>query len=55
MSTTATKKPVVNLFATGTTVKPTGAKKAEKVSSLVAGGMTVEMACKKAGISSPTY
>ena len=32
MQTTATKKqPVVNLFATGTTVKPTGAKKTEKV------------------------
>lgn len=31
MATTATKKPVVNLFATGTTVKPTGAKKVEKV------------------------
>jgi len=28
---TATKKPVVNLFATGTTVKPTGAKKPEKI------------------------
>lgn len=31
MSTTATKKTVVNLFATGTTVKPTGAKKVEKI------------------------
>lgn len=31
MTTTATKKPVVNLFATGTTVKPTGAKKPEKI------------------------
>ncbi len=31
MSTTATKKPVVNLFTAGTTVKPAGPKKTEKV------------------------